>query len=109
MKASVMRSSSSATATSRPTTESGAVESGGSAHHALEKRHDVGCPDVHPLCAAEAVALLVLGSVGRIDLHTVGRVAVFQRLTQHARRLEARVLRWLNQEDRNLDPGRSLR
>src|SRR5262245_60811981 len=74
----------------------------GSAERAREERQHVLSPDVHPAGAAEAMALLVLGHVGRIDLHGILLSPPLELGTDDAAGLETRVLRRLDQEHGNL-------
>src|SRR5262245_35651720 len=78
----------------------------GSAERAGEERQDVLSPDVHAAGAPEAVALLVLRHVGRIDLHGILLPAPLELGPDDAAGLEARVAGGLDQEHGNLGLSR---
>src|SRR5262249_62347123 len=73
-----------------------------SAKRPREERQDVLRPDVHAPGAAEAVALLVKRHIGGIDLHGVLLTAPLELDAEDPPRLEARILRGLDQGNRNL-------
>src|SRR5262249_57508134 len=73
-----------------------------SAKRPCEERQDVLRPDVHAPGAAEAVALLVQGHIWGIDLHGVLLAAPLELGAEDPAGLEARILRGLDQENRNL-------
>src|SRR6516164_6207501 len=79
---------------------------GRSAQRAREERQHVLSPDVHAASAPETVALLVLGHVGRIDLHGILLPAPLELGADDAGGLQARVLRRLDQEHGNLGLAR---
>src|SRR5215510_6275833 len=73
-----------------------------SAKRPREERQDVLRPDVHAPGAAEAVALLVQGHIGGIDLHGVLLAAPLELGAEDPTGLETRILWRLDQENGNL-------